>query len=124
MFKQLITIVACLVASAAMAAVDVNKASESDLNGLSGVGPATSQLIMTERKKGEFKDWPDLMKRIKGIGQARATKLSAAGLTVGGASYPGTPSASKASAAKTSPMTPAAVKPAENKPVETKGNTK
>jgi competence protein ComEA len=124
MFKQLITIVACLVASAAMAAVDVNKASESDLNGLSGVGPATSQLIMTERKKGEFKDWPDLMKRVKGIGQARATKLSAAGLTVGGASYPGTPSASKASAAKTSPMTPAAVKPAENKPVETKGNTK
>jgi competence protein ComEA len=124
MFKQLITIVACLVASAAMAAVDVNKASESDLNGLSGVGPATSQLIMTERKKGEFKDWPDLMKRVKGIGQARATKLSAAGLTVGGASYPGTPSASKASAAKTSPMTPAAVKPAENKPVETTGNTK
>ena len=124
MFKQLITIVACLVASAAMAAVDVNKASESDLNGLSGVGPATSQIIMTERKKGEFKDWPDLMKRVKGIGQARATKLSAAGLTVGGASYPGTPSASKASAAKTSPMTPAAVKPAENKPVETKGNTK
>ena len=57
MFKQLITIVACLVASAAMAAVDANKASESDLNGLSGVGPATSQLIMTERKKGEFKDW-------------------------------------------------------------------
>ena len=124
MFKKLITIVACFAASAAMAAVDVNKATEADLNGLSGVGPATSQLMMTERKKGEFKDGPDLMKRVKGIGPARASKLSAAGLTVGGASYPSNSSASKASAAKTAPMTPAAVKPAEVKSSAPKASTK
>jgi competence protein ComEA len=74
-------------AAVAMAAVDVNKATEAELDSVKGIGPSTSKLIMSERKKGEFKDWPDLIKRIKGIGDDRAAKLSAEGLTVNGATF-------------------------------------
>ena len=42
---------------------------------------------MSERKKGEFKDWQDFIDRVKGIGDDRAAKLSAEGLTVNGTAY-------------------------------------
>lgn len=132
MFKKLCVLAAFLVAGAAMAAVDVNKATEADLDGLPGIGPATSQLILNERKKSEFKDWPDLMRRVKGIGEARAAKLSAAGLTVGGAAYkekaaaktaakpaPDHSSAQKPAGDKAPVLTPAAVVPGDKKKPET-----
>ncbi len=88
MFKKLLACVTLLgTFTLAFAAVDINKASESELDGIKGVGPATTQQIMAERKKADFKNWEDLMARIKGIGPARAAKLSAEGMTIGGASY-------------------------------------
>jgi competence protein ComEA len=42
---------------------------------------------MSERKKGEFKSWQDFIDRVKGIGDDRAAKLSAEGLTVNGTAY-------------------------------------
>ena len=39
------------------------------------------------RKKGQFKDWSDLMARVKGIKGGAAARLSKEGLTVNGASY-------------------------------------
>ncbi len=121
MMKRWCLLATLFLASAAMAAVDVNKATEADLDGLNGVGPATTQLILKERKKGDFKDWADLMHRVKGIGDVRATKLSAAGLTVSGASYKDKPHKDKEKATKAgqksaddkpATLTPAAVKPA------------
>lgn len=119
MIKKWCVLATLFLAGAAFAAVDINKATEADLDGLNGVGPATSQLILKERKKGEFKDWADLMNRVKGIGDARASKLSAAGLTVNGASYKDKPNKEKAAKAAHKPaedkpatLTPAAVKPA------------
>ena len=129
MIKRWCLLATLFLASAAMAAVDVNKATEADLDGLNGVGPATTQLILKERKKGDFKDWADLMHRVKGIGDARANKLSAAGLTVSGASYKDKPHKDKEKAAKASQksaddkpatLTPAAVKPLEKKSMESK----
>ncbi len=126
MFKKLCALLALVVAQAATAAVDVNKATAADLDGLSGIGPATSKLILSERKKSEFKDWPDLMKRVKGIGEARAAKLSEAGLTVGGVSYKGKSikAAAKTTADKpgavTPVMSPAAVVPADKTTPEKK----
>ena len=79
----------------AMAAVDVNKASDAELDGIKGIGPATSKLIMTERKKGEFKSWEDFIQRVKGVGEARAAKLSADGLTVNGAAFKATATTKK-----------------------------
>ena len=98
MFKTLLAIVATLYAAVAFAAVDVNKATAADLDGIKGVGPAMSSKIMEARKKGDFKDWQDFIDRVKGIGEGNATKLSEAGMTVGGASFK--PSATKAEVPK------------------------
>lgn len=122
MFKRVCVIAALLSAGAALAAVEINKATEADLDGLNGIGPATTQSILKERKKGEFKDWADLMQRVKGIGEARAAKLSAGGLTVGGTSYKdkspigGQPKSSQKPAENgAATLTPAAVQPADKK---------
>lgn len=90
MLKKIIAVFAMLVASVAFAAVDVNKATPAELDGVKGIGPVTSKLITTERDKGSFKSWDDFIARVKGVGDSRATKLSAEGLTVDGAAYKGT----------------------------------
>ncbi len=87
MFKHILTIIALLSASASFAAVDVNQAGAAELDGIKGIGPAMSSRILDERKKGNFKDWTDLIARIKGVGPSNAAKYSAEGLTVGGATY-------------------------------------
>jgi competence protein ComEA len=87
MFKKLLALMLMLFTALAMAAVDVNKATDAQLDSVKGIGPVTSKLIMSERKKGEFKDWQDFITRVKGIGESRAEKLSAEGLTVNGKAY-------------------------------------
>lgn len=88
MFVRFITAVAIAFSSlAAQAAVDVNKASRTELEALPGVGPALSGKIAEARKSGEFRDWNDLVDRVKGVGPASATRLSQAGLTVSGVAY-------------------------------------
>lgn len=89
MLKKILAILAMLYAAAAFAAVDVNKASAADLDGVKGIGPGISGKIIEERKKGNFKDWNDFIERVKGVGEGNAAKFSADGLTVGGASYKG-----------------------------------
>ncbi|WP_426391917.1 ComEA family DNA-binding protein [Variovorax sp. R-27] len=96
MFKKILAITAMLFAAVSFAAVDVNKGTEADLDGVKGVGPSMSKRILEARKEGEFKDWPDLMQRVKGVKEKKAAKLSAEGLTVNGKSFGGAvPSASK-----------------------------
>jgi competence protein ComEA len=98
MFKKLLAFFAAMSLVAAFAAVDVNKASEAELDGIKGIGPVTTKLIVTERKKGEFKNWEDFVTRVKGVGDKNAAKFSAEGLTVGGAAYPGAAAAKPAKA--------------------------
>ena len=96
MFKKILAIAAMLFAVVSFAAVDANKGSAADLDGLKGVGPAMSKRILDARKEGEFKDWPDLMQRVKGVKEKKAAKLSAEGLTVNGKSFgDAAPAASK-----------------------------
>jgi len=87
MLKKIIAVLVMLWTAVAMAAVDVNKATEAQLDSVKGIGPVTSKLIMSERKKGDFKDWKDFIDRVKGIGDDRAAKLSAEGLTVNGETF-------------------------------------
>jgi len=87
MLKKLLAAAAMLYAVASWAAVDVNKATDAQLDSIKGVGPAMSKRIVEERKLGEFKDWPDLMHRVKGLKEKAAAKLSAEGLTVNGQSF-------------------------------------
>jgi competence protein ComEA len=89
MFKKLLLAFAALYAVAAFAAVDVNKATAAELDGIKGIGPGISTKILDERKKGAFKDWDDLVTRVKGVGDGNAAKFSAEGMTVNGASYKG-----------------------------------
>jgi competence protein ComEA len=87
MLKKLMAALLMLSAAAAMAAVDANKGSEAELDAVKGIGPSTSKLIVSERKKGNYKSWEDFNQRVKGMGDARAARLSAEGLTVNGAAY-------------------------------------
>ena len=95
MIKKLMLALATLVASTgfAFAQVDVNKADAAALDGVKGVGPSMSKAIIDERSKGEFKDWADFQKRVKGVGEKRAAKLSQAGLQVNGQAKEGAPMA-------------------------------
>ncbi len=108
MFKKFIAIVATvLTTTVASAAVDLNKATQAELESVKGIGPSLSTRILDERKKGDFKDWSDLVVRVKGIGEGNATRFSDAGLLVNGAGYKATAAApkveAKPAAAKTAP---------------------
>lgn len=87
MIKKLLATLIALHCAAVFAAVEVNQANVAELDGIKGIGPAMSSRILDERKKGPFKDWSDLMARVKGVGQASAARLSSEGLTVGGATF-------------------------------------
>ena len=87
MFKFITAAILALVSAAAFAATDVNKASQAELEAVKGIGPTLATRILDERKKGGFKNWGDLMSRVKGIGEPTASKLSGNGLTVGGQTF-------------------------------------
>lgn len=93
MFKKTLALLLSLATTIAMAAVDVNTASEADLDSVKGIGPGTSAKMLEARKASKFKDWADLIARVPGIGEKRAAKLSAEGLTVNGAAYQATTAA-------------------------------
>jgi competence protein ComEA len=114
MIKKLLLAIAVFLASVnmAFAQVDVNKADAAALDSVKGVGPSMSKTIMAERAKGEFKDWADFQKRVKGVGDKTAVKLSEAGLQVNGKSKDGAPMKA-ATAATADKMDHKAAKPAK-----------
>jgi competence protein ComEA len=98
LIKTLLTAVLALFAAAAFAAVDVNKATQAELETIKGIGPSMSAKILEARKAGAFKDWADLQARVKGVREGNSGKFSADGLTVNGAAF--TASAIEAKPAK------------------------
>ena len=76
--------------------IDLNKASEVELDALKGVGPVLTKAVMDERKKAPFKDWEDATSRVKGLGPQKASSLSEQGVRVQGSAY-------KVKAAETKP---------------------
>jgi competence protein ComEA len=87
MLKKILAASAMLLAISSFAAVDVNKGTAADFDGIKGVGPSMSKRILDARAQGEFKDWPDLMSRVKGVKAKTAAKLSGQGLTVNGKGF-------------------------------------
>ena len=108
LIKTLITVTLALASAFALAAVEVNKASQAELETIKGVGPAMAGKILEARKSGAFKDWPDLVERVKGIGDANAGKFSGEGLIVNGATYARAPAAAPRDASKASLKKPSA----------------
>ena len=92
MMKKLLLAVVTLMMTMtfAFAQVDVNKGDAAALDSIKGIGPAKSKQIIDERTKGgNFKDWADFQKRVKGVGDKSSAKLSMAGLQVNGKSKEG-----------------------------------
>ena len=106
MFKTLIATLLAFAATIAFAATDINQATQAELEAVKGIGPAVAGKMLDERKKAPFKDWQDLMARVSGIKDAKAGKLSQAGLTVNGKAYVADP------AYRTDKPAPKAAKPA------------
>lgn len=126
MLKKMLIALTMLAASSgvAFAAVDINKATQAELDSVKGIGPSISKAIIDERAKGAFKDWNDMVTRVKGVGEGNAARMSEAGLTVGGKSYSGAPAKAgpTAKAADKKPMADAGkeAKPAAANATETK----
>jgi len=87
----------------AQAAVEVNKASQAELETVKGIGPGLSSKILDARKAGAFKDWNDLVERVGGVGPGNAARYSQAGLTVNNVAY----TSDKAAATEKKGTTPA-----------------
>lgn len=115
MMKKIVAITAMLFAVASWAAIDVNKATNAELDGIKGVGPALSRRITDARKEAPFKDWTDFMTRVKGVKEKAATKLSAEGLTVNGQAFGAAPAPAEVpkNEVKAEPKKAAAASPAK-----------
>jgi competence protein ComEA len=99
MIRNFIALIAAVFALNAFAAVDVNKASQAELETVKGIGPGLSTRILKARETGTFKNWSDLVDRVGGVGPGNAARFSQAGLTVGGGAYDGTATPAKATKA-------------------------
>ena len=93
MFKKLLVVSAlALWAQLGLAGTEINIANKAALQSIKDVGPQTADAIVAERTKGgNFKNWDDLVKRVKGIGPNNSVEMSQAGLTVNGQAKPNTP---------------------------------
>lgn len=84
--RLLLLIILAAFSNALLASVDVNKADQSALESISGIGTKRAKAIIDERSKnGVFKDMDDLSARVKGIGKKSLVKLQENGLTISGA---------------------------------------
>ena len=68
----------------AWAAVDINHATELDLDSIKGIGPSTARKIITQRQLKRLDSWQDFIQRVPGIGEKKAQRMSESGLTVNG----------------------------------------
>lgn len=73
---------ACAIAGQAWA-LDANTATQVELEGIRGVGPALASRIIEARRAQPFVDLDDLKARVRGIGDTNLGRMREAGLEVG-----------------------------------------
>ena len=101
MIRNFLALLLAVFALNAFAAIDVNRASQAELETVTGIGPGLSAKIMKARQASSFKTWDDLVDRVSGVGPGNAARFSQAGLTVSGAAFSSS-AAQPAKAAKAS----------------------
>ena len=68
---------------AAATPINVNTATQSELESIKGIGPSKAKTIIAERLDGgHFQDANDLQKRVRGIGMKSVEKMVDNGLTI------------------------------------------
>jgi len=68
---------------AAATPINVNTATQSELESIKGIGPSKAKTIIAERLDGgHFQDANDLQKRVRGIGTKSVEKMVDNGLTI------------------------------------------
>ena len=72
---------------------------------------------------GRFKDWTDLIDRVKGLGEGNAAKFSTEGLTVNGAAFKGAAAAAATKKDEKKAETKATAKTDAAKPVASPAST-
>ena len=87
MIRNFLALLLAVFALNAFAAIDVNQASQAELETVKGIGPGLSAKIMKARQANSFKNWDDLVDRVGGVGPGNAARFSQAGLTVSGSAY-------------------------------------
>lgn len=77
------TLVFSTLSSGLASPVNVNTASQSELESIKGIGPAKARTIIAERSDGGyFQDANDLQRRVRGIGMRSVEKMVDNGLTI------------------------------------------
>jgi competence protein ComEA len=65
-------------------AVDINTATQAQLEGIRGIGPKTAAQIVHERQEnGAYASYEDLSERVRGMGAKRLQQFRQAGLNLG-----------------------------------------
>ena len=85
MIRNFIALVLAVFALNAYAAVEVNQATQAELETVKGIGPGLSTKILAARKSGNFKHWDDMVDRVGGVGPGNAARFSQAGLRISAA---------------------------------------
>lgn len=67
--------------------LELNQADRAELESLPGIGPQLAERLLAERARAPFNDWPDLLRRVRGLGPSLARRLSGAGLRINGQAY-------------------------------------
>jgi len=88
--RHIVVLLLALCATASVA-TEVNEATQADLESVRGIGPVMATKLLEERAKSPFRDWDDLIARVKGLRAKSAARLSTEGLTVNGSRYPAGP---------------------------------
>ena len=92
MRARFLSLLLVITSTAAVAQLDINQATQAELERLRGVGPQLSARILAAREERPFTDWEDLRRRVAGLGPVHAARLSKEGLSVAGAAFAATDS--------------------------------
>ena len=85
--RRVLGVLGALCVMGAAQALELNRASEAELDGLRGMGPALNRQVRLARAQHAFTDWADFQARVAGVGAAKARAFSEQGLTVNGQPY-------------------------------------
>ena len=65
-------------------ALDINQATEAELDSFKGMGPALTAKVLQARAQAPFANWDDLAQRVSGMGPQKLKRFSQQGMTVNG----------------------------------------